>query len=103
MGCRTRRLLGLVAHAPVLLLLMALQALAQGPDNVNWTLSLQPASAAPGSQVLARLESRLAAGWHLYSMTSAATIPTTVNLAPNAAVENVRIFQASPKKAFAPN
>jgi len=103
MGCRTRRLLGLVAHAPVLLLLMALPALAQGPDNVNWTLSLQPASAAPGSKVLARLESRLDAGWHLYSMTSAGAIPTTVKLAANAAVEKVRIFQAPPKKAFDPN
>ena len=77
--------------------------LAQGPNNVKWSLSLEPATAAPGSKVLARLEGQIDAGWHVYSMSSAGAIPTTVKLSPNAAVEKVRVFQAPPKKAFDPN
>ena len=88
-----------------LLLLAALPALAlaQGPNNVHWSLSLEPAAAAPGSKVLARLEARIDPGWHVYSMTSAGAIPTTVKVAANAAVEKVRVFQAPPKKAYDPN
>jgi thiol:disulfide interchange protein DsbD len=88
-----------------LLLLAALPALArgQGPNNVQWSLSLEPAAAAPGSSVLARLEARIDPGWHVYSMTSAGAIPTTIKLAANAAIEKVRVFQAPPKKAYDPN
>src|SRR5271166_5436535 len=86
-----------------ILLLAALPALAQGPNNVKWSLSLDPAAAAPGSSVLARLEARIDPGWHVYSMTSAGAIPTTIKLAANAAVEKVRVFQAPPKKAYDPN
>jgi len=84
-------------------LLAVWPALAQGPNNVNWTLSLQPASAAPGTKVLARLEGQLDSGWHVYSMTSAGAIPTTIKLAANPALEKVRVFQSPPKKAFDPN
>jgi hypothetical protein len=97
MGCRTRRILG------CFLFLLALPALAQGPNNVQWTLSLEPASAAPGSKVLARLEGRIDAGWHVYSMTSAGAIPTTVKLVANPAVEKVRTFQSPPTRAYDPN
>jgi len=100
MGCRTRRVLDWL---PLVITMLALPALGQGPNNVNWTLTLDPAAAAPGSKVLARLEARLDPGWHMYSMTSAGAIPTTVKLATNAAVGKVRIFQAPPKKAFDPN
>ena len=86
-----------------LLLLAAFPALAQGPNNVQWSLSLEPAAAPPGSLVLARLEARIDPGWHVYSTTSAGAIPTTVKMAANAAVEKVRIFQAPPKKAYDPN
>ena len=85
------------------LLLAALPALAQGPNNVKWSLALEPAAVAPGSKVLARLEAQIDPGWHVYSMTSAGAIPTTVKVAPNAAVEKVRVFQAPPKKAYDPN
>jgi len=87
----------------LVLLLAALPLLAQGPNNVQWSLTLQPASAAPGSKVLARLEGRIDPGWHVYSMTSAGAIPTTIKLAANAAIEKARIFQAPPKKAYDPN
>src|ERR1035441_706453 len=86
-----------------LLLLAALPAFAQGPNNVKWTLMLEPAAAAPGSKVMAHLEGQIDAGWHVYSMSSAGAIPTTIKLAANAAVEKVRVFQAPPKKAYDPN
>jgi|HubBroStandDraft_1064217.scaffolds.fasta_scaffold08968_4 thiol:disulfide interchange protein len=97
MGCGTRRFLNW------LLFLLALPAFAQGPNNVHWTLSLEPVSAAPGSKALARLEGQIDPGWHVYSMTSAGAIPTTIKLPANAVVEKVRIFQAPPKKTFDPN
>ena len=100
MGCRTRRVLGGLL---LILPLLVLPAMAQGPNNVKWSLSLEPASAAPGSKVLARIEGQIDPGWHLYSMTSAGAIPTTIKVASNAAFEKVRVFQAPPKKAHDPN
>ena len=97
MGCRTRRVLGGLL---LILPLLVLPAMAQGPNNVKWSLSLEPASAAPGSKVLARIEGQIDPGWHLYSMTSAGAIPTTIKVASNAAFEKVRIFQAPAKKAY---
>jgi len=87
----------------LLLLLAALPALAQGPNNVRWSLSVDPSAAAPGSKIVARLEGRIDPGWHVYSMTSAGAIPTTIKVNPNPAVEKVRILEAPPKKAFDPN
>ncbi len=93
----------LILLPSVLLLLLALPALAQGPNNVQWSLKLDPATSAPGSKVLARVEAQIDPGWHVYSMSSAGAIPTTVKVAPNAAIAKVRIFQAPPKKAYDPN
>ena len=93
MGCRARRILGLWC-------LPLAVAFAQGPNQVHWSLSLDPASAAPGSKVLAHLQGAIDSGWHVYSMTTAAAIPTTIKVAPNPAIEKVRVFQAAPKRAF---
>jgi hypothetical protein len=106
MGCGTRRVLGVaqaLLPAASTLLSMQMLLLAQGPNNVNWSLTLGPATAAPGSKVVARLEGKIDPGWHLYSMTTAAAIPTTVKVAANAAVDKVRVFQAPPKKSYDPN
>jgi thiol:disulfide interchange protein len=101
MGRRTRRVLTGRAAWPVLCLLTCLSLQAQ--QNVRWSLTLEPASAAPGAKVLAHLDGAIDPGWHLYSMTSAAAKPTTIKLAPNPAVDKVRLFQAAPKKAYDPN
>jgi len=93
MGSRARCVLGL---------LLALPALAQ-QSNVHWTLSLEPSAAPPGAKVLGHLTGTIDPGWHLYSMTTAAAKPTTIKVAPNAAIDKVRLFQAAPKKAFDPN
>ncbi len=87
----------------ILPLLMLLPALAPGADNTHWSLALDPPAAAPGATVLARLEGKIDPGWHLYSMSTAAAIPTTIKLAPNPAVANFRVFQAPFKKAYDPN
>lgn len=85
-----------------LLLLAALPALAQGPNNVSWSLSVDRSAAAPGSKVLARLEGRIEPGWHVYSMTTAGAIPTTIKM-DHPGVASVHIFQAPPIRAFDPN
>jgi len=97
MGCRTRSVLRAVP------LLLSAVALAQGPNNVQWTLSLDPSTAAPGSKVLARLEGRIEPGWHLYSMSTGGAVPTSIKVAANAAVDKFRVFQAPPKRAYDPN
>lgn len=91
------------ARCSILVLLGAFGVFAQGPNYVKWTLTLDPPSAAPGSKVTARLEGHIDAGWHLYSMTTAAAVPTTIKVAPNPAVEKARMFQAPPKRAYDPN
>jgi thiol:disulfide interchange protein len=97
MGCRTRRILSPFVGVA---LWVVLPAFAQAPNQVKWSLTLEPTSAAPGSKVLAHLEGAIDAGWHVYSMTTAGAIPTTIKVAPNAAMEKFRVFQAPPKKVL---
>ena len=78
-------------------------AFGQKPDQVKWSLALDRPSAAPGSQVLARLTARIDPGWHMYSMSTAAAIPTTILLAQNPAVERYRVLQPAPHRSFDPN
>ena len=87
----------------LLLLAAALPAAAQGPNYVRWSLTLDPPTAAPGATVIARLAGSIDPGWHVYSMSTAAAIPTTLKLAPNPAVADSRVFQAPFKKAYDPN
>jgi thiol:disulfide interchange protein len=73
-----------------------------GQDQVKWDLALEPATAPPGSQVLARMTGHIDSGWHIYSMSTAAAIPTTLQLGPNSIVESYRVLQPAPKRAFDP-
>ncbi|PWT98561.1 MAG: redoxin [Terriglobia bacterium] len=82
----------------VLPLLFAFPVFAQ--DQVKWDLSLDPASAPPGAKVLARMTGHIDAGWHIYSMSTAEAIPTTILVAPNPAVERYRVLQPQPRRAF---
>ncbi len=90
------------AGQAVLLAGLALPVFAQA-NNVKWSLTLEPATAAPGAKVLGHLEGSIDPGWHLYSMTTAAAKPTTIKVAENPAVEKVRVFQPAPKKAYDAN
>jgi len=49
------------------------------------------------------MSGRIDEGWHLYSASSPAAIPTKIQLAPNPALEKYRILQPKPKRAFDPN
>jgi len=71
-------------------------------NQVSWSLSLDSAAAAPGTKVLARMTGQIEEGWHIYSMSTAAAIPTTIQLAPNPRVESYRVLQPGPKRAFDP-
>ncbi len=83
-----------------LALVVAFTAFAQ--DQVKWDLALDPATAPPGAVVLARMTGHIDAGWHIYSMSTAAAIPTTLQLAPNSIIESYRVLQPAPKRAFDP-
>jgi thiol:disulfide interchange protein len=84
----------------VLLSLIAVCAFAQ--DQVNWTLSLEPGTAPPGSKVLGRMTGHIDPGWHIYSMSTAAAIPTTIQLGSNTMVDSFHVLQPTPKRAFDP-
>ncbi|HWB87344.1 MAG TPA: cytochrome c biogenesis protein CcdA [Bryobacteraceae bacterium] len=78
-------------------------AFAQKPDQVKWSLALDPATAPPGARVLARLTGHIEPGWHLYSLSTAEAIPTTIQLAPNAVVESYKVLQPPPRRQFDKN
>jgi thiol:disulfide interchange protein DsbD len=92
-----------VKPAIVALLLLAGCAFAQKDEHVQWSLALERGSAPPGAPVLARLTGTLDPGWHLYSMSTAAAMPTTILLADNLVVKRYRVLQPPPKKTFDPN
>src|SRR5438105_3438151 len=85
----------------VIPILLAFSAFAQ--DQVKWSLAMEPGTAAPGAKVLARMTGHIDAGWHIYSMSTAEAIPTTIQVAPNAVVERFRILQPQPHRAFDPS
>ena len=75
-----------------------------GSNQVKWSLTVDPSSAAPGSTVLAHMTGQIDPGWHLYSLSTPGAIPTTIQVAPNPAVEEkARVLQPPPRKAFDPN
>lgn len=87
----------------IAVLLLTGSAWAQQPGRVEWTLQVEPASAAPGSTVQARLEARLEPGWHLYSGTTPAAIPLTVRPVEDGPAARARLYQPEPTRAFDPN
>src|SRR5450759_3263888 len=80
-----------------------LAQLAQGDQHVTWKLSVEPAAAPPGGKVLVRMAGHIDTGWHLYSMSTPAAIPTKIQLAPSPAVEKFRALEPQPKRAFDAN
>jgi thiol:disulfide interchange protein len=86
--------------AAVVLSSLAVQAQSQ---HVSWSTGVQPSPAAPGGKALLRITAKVDPGWHIYSGSSPAGIPASFKIAPNTAIEKVRTFQASPKKAYDPN
>src|ERR1035438_9220489 len=77
--------------------------LAQGDQHVTWKLSVEPAATPPGGKVLVRMAGHIDDGWHLYSMSTPAAIPTKISLAPSPAVARFRALEPPPKRAFDAN
>lgn len=75
-------------------------ALAQNVDHIRWSLSLEPAAAAPASKVLARMTGRIDTGWHVYSLSTLGASPTTIKLDPNPVVTRYRVLQPQPHVTF---
>src|ERR1700685_1782373 len=90
----------------LLLLLCATGAFGQSEkfNHVQWKLTLDQASAAPGATVLGRLEATIEPEWHMYSLTTPpGPIPTTISASDSPAIEKFAIFQPPPIKKFDPN
>jgi thiol:disulfide interchange protein DsbD len=87
------------------LCLLAAPLFGAAQDPVQWTLTFDAASAAPGSSVLAKFIGKIEPGWHLYSPTTpkGGPIPTVLSLADNPAVAGVNVFQSKPERKFDPN
>jgi thiol:disulfide interchange protein DsbD len=89
---------------PVILgLLLVAHGLGAQDQHVAWKLSVEPAAAPPGGKVLVRMAGHIDEGWHLYSMSTPAAIPTSIKLAPNPAVAAFRALEPAPVRAFDPN
>src|SRR5947209_10070737 len=76
---------------------------AQKDQHVAWTLSVEPSSVPPGGKALLKMAGRIDEGWHVYSASTPAAIPTKLQVAPNVVVEKYRVLQPPPKRAFDAN
>jgi len=74
-------------------------------DPVQWTLTFDAKSAAPGSHVLAKFTGTIQPHWHVYSMTTppGGPNPTIASIAENPAVAGFKIYQAKPERKLDPS
>jgi thiol:disulfide interchange protein len=92
----------------LLLLIAVIASLAFGQsekfNHVQWKLTLDQSTAAPGAAVLGHLEATVEPEWHMYSLTTPpGPIPTTIETDNSPAVDNVTIFEPPPIRKFDPN
>ncbi|HTW63448.1 MAG TPA: cytochrome c biogenesis protein CcdA [Bryobacteraceae bacterium] len=74
-------------------------------DPVQWALTVEAKSAAPGSHVLAKFTGTIQPRWHVYSMTTppGGPNPTTASIAANPAVASFKIYQPKPESKLDPS
>ncbi len=76
------------------LLLWAAALPAQKLNPVQWSLAVEPETAAPGATVLARVTAKLDPGWHLYALSAPKPIiPTSVRLEDDPAIASQTVYQ----------
>jgi len=83
--------------------MLFLPAARAADDPVQWTLAFDPATAAPGGHALAKFTAKVESGWHLYSLIkspSGGPYATTVKIAPNPVVANVKAYQPTPERQY---
>jgi len=83
------------------LLIVVLQSLAFGQsekfNHVQWKLTLDQSSSAPGGAILGRLDAIVDPEWHMYSLTTPpGPIPTTIATDSSPSVDKVTIFEPPP-------
>jgi thiol:disulfide interchange protein DsbD len=78
---------------------------AAAEDPVQWTLTFDSKSAAPGSHLLAKFTGTIQPHWHVYSMTTppGGPNPTTASIADNPAVAGFKIYQPKPDRKLDPS
>jgi thiol:disulfide interchange protein len=74
-------------------------------DPVQWTLTFDSKSAAPGSHVVGKFTGTIQPHWHVYSMTTppGGPNPTTASIADNPAVAGFKIYQPKPERKLDPS
>ncbi len=91
------------------LFLLSLAACAWGAssesfNHVQWTMTMEPATAAPGATVLAKLSAHVDPEWHMYSLTTPpGPIPTTIKTMSGTGIANVTFFEPPPIRKFDEN
>jgi thiol:disulfide interchange protein DsbD len=86
-------------RGPILLLLAALPAFAQGQQHAAWTLAAEASAAPPGATLRIRAAVHIEPGWRLYSASSTAGRPATFRVSPESLT---RVLQPPPQRAFDP-
>ena len=76
---------------------------AAAQQHAQWQAVADPGAAAPGGTALVRVTAKIDSGWHLYSASTPAGLPTSFQFGPGAPVENTRVFQTMPKRAYDAN
>jgi len=77
---------------------------AQVTDPIQWSASVEPATASPGSRILLTFRAAIEEGWHLYSTTCPpGPIPTAISLAPSPVARAIKAHQPPPIKNPDPN
>jgi thiol:disulfide interchange protein len=86
-------------------MLAAASLMAQRLDPVQWSLTFDSKVVPPGAVAPLKLTAKIDPGWHLYSITTpkGGPIPSTVELAENAAVESTKVYQPKPERRLDPN
>jgi thiol:disulfide interchange protein len=73
-------------------------------NHVQWQLTLDQPSAAPGATILGHLEATVDPEWHMYSLTTPpGPIPTTIEPDNSPAIDKFTIFEPPPIRKFDPN
>jgi thiol:disulfide interchange protein len=93
--------------SPVLLLLVLSTAFAQSSEKFNhvqWKLTVDSTSAAPGATITGRLDATVDPEWHMYSLTTPpGPIPSTIDPENSPAIDKLTIFEPPPIRKFDPN
>ena len=91
----------------LLMLTLVTSAFAQSAEKFNhvqWTMTLEPGTAAPGATVIARLQASIDPDWHMYSLTTPpGPIRTTIKTVNGAAIAKLTFFEPPPIRKYDPN